>query len=155
MSVSAQVHTVTVTPTLDTSAYAAGDRLGSIMTITAGNNGSHPVTLMDLKVLDKADQGAAFDIMFFNALPTVASADNAAISITATEMEKYLGHVSITADLYADFGPTKGAVKSLIGLGLKPANQDGIVYALCVSRGTPTYAASSLVLQFYFAMDRS
>ena len=152
MSGYAQTHHVTVTPTLDTSAYSDGDRMGSIMTIEAGNDSGNPVTIMDVKVQDKADQGATFDMLFFNELPVVASADNAAISITDAEGEKYEGHITI--DTYSDFGGWQGATKLNVGLAVKPAAADGKIYALLVSRGTPTYAANSLRIKISFAMDR-
>lgn len=155
MSETAKVHVVEVTPTLDTSAYADSDRLGSIEEIACGNDIGHPVTLMNLVVLDKDDQGVAFDILFFNESPTVASADNANISITDAELEKCVGIVSVTADDYADLLSAQVATKNNIGLGMKPVSGSGSLYALLVSRGAPTYTASGLVFKYYFAMDRS
>lgn len=95
-------NTITVQPTLDTSAYASGDRLGSIHTITnafrefhrpfgqttpgvptialGGNN-----ILAEITIIDQAKQSAAIDILFFDKSPTVASADNAAIDISDAE----------------------------------------------------------------------
>lgn len=152
--VSAAVSFATATPTLDTNAYASGDRMGSLMTLTTGNNAGSGLSLMSLTVLDTADQKAAFDILFFNAAPTIASADNAAIDISDAEMAKAIGFVSVTADDYADFGGASVACLKNIGLGMLISQSANNIFALCVSRGTPTYAASSLTLTFNFALDQ-
>lgn len=138
---------VSGTPTLDTSAYADGDRMGSIVELDVKNDA---VTLLNVEVLDKADQGANFDILFFKSSPTVASSDNAALSITDSEAEKCLGVVSI--ETWKDLGGNQMGYARNVGLGLMPES-GGKLYMLLQSRGTPTYAAASLTLRFYFAVD--
>ena len=70
-------YVVTVTPTLDTNAYTSGDRLGSIQTIEDvlrqdSATGMGVATLKQVTIIDQAAQSADIDILFFNALPTVA-----------------------------------------------------------------------------------
>lgn len=148
-------HSVSATPTLDTNAYAAGDRLGSLMTISHGNAEGKPITLQTLTVLDKADQGTAFDVLFFDAQPTIASNDNAALDISDAEMDKCIGIVSVAGADFADCGGARVASVRSVGLALKPAAGATAIYALLVARGTPTYTASSLRLSFHFDMDRT
>lgn len=164
---------ITVTPTLDTNAYASGDRLGSIHTITNAfrnlNRDFDPVTATDsanqkksgkcvlqsITVIDQAKQSQPFTIMFFSSSPTVASADNAAIDISDAEMiAKCIGVVSFDATYLALAGNSV-ATKTNIGLILKQstsaANQH--LYAVVVIGGAATYAASSLQFQYGFYQD--
>lgn len=147
---------VEVTPTLDTSIYASGDRLGSIMTIpNAARANGFEVVLSDVTIIDKAKQSQAIDILFFDESPTVASADNAAIDITDAEMgDKFLGRVSIATSDYSALANSSEASPASFNKVLKPISSSKDLYALCVCRsGTPTYAADSLVIKFKFLQD--
>lgn len=148
---------VVVTPTLDTNAYVTGDRLGAIHTLmgvvrSAEANGALGATLQSLTLIDDADQKAAIDLLFFNSSPTVASADNAAISITDAEMEKCIGRLNIAAADYATItaGGSGNAVATLRNLGmvLNPGPTSTAVYVVAVIRGSATYAASSLTFKY-------
>jgi hypothetical protein len=144
---------VSVTPTVDTSAYASGDRLGSLMTLTAVNpNGdTAPALLSSIVILDMAAQRAAMDILFFHTSPTIASADNAAIDISDANAAYLVGHVSVVAGDYTNLTANAVATVKNLNLHLK-VNSSGTLYALIVSRGSPTYAAASdLKLTFTFA----
>jgi hypothetical protein len=146
------LHILEVTPTVDTAQYASGDRLGSLMTLSGAADGDFsPTTLKSVVILDKAKQKSALDIFFFDASPTIASADNAALDITDAEMaDKFLGSVTIAAADYKDLNASS-VVTATCDLPLKPTTTAGTIYALLVSRGTPTYgAASDLVLRLSF-----
>jgi hypothetical protein len=147
--------TVTVTPTLDTSAYATGDRMGTVMTLSnvALENGGE-VTLDGIGITDVNVQSAAFDILFFNASPTLISADNAAISLLDSEMSgKGVGWQAIVAGDYTAAASSSIAYKGDLNKPLKAAAGTKNLYALLVSRGSPTYAASSLALTFHFRQN--
>lgn len=144
---------ITVTPTLDTSAYASGDYMakGSIAGALEKNSGI--AKLVSLQVLDEAKQKVAFDILFFDADPTVASAVNAAIDISDAEMAKYLGFVAVAAgDYLTDLAGSSIATKSNIQLMLEgsESSPSTSLYYVLVTRGAPTYAASSLKIKFGF-----
>ena len=67
-------NSVVVTPTLDTNAYATGDRLGSLHTIPyAGRqtDGYGGAIIHSICIIDQAKQSAAMDILFFNDIITV------------------------------------------------------------------------------------
>lgn len=142
---------IAVAPTLDTNAYASGDRMGSIMEFSgavrhAGGQGM----IESLVVLDKGDQALAFDIMFFDQLPTVASSDNDALSITDAEMEKYLGHIVVASADFKDMGGNQVATYKSLGLLIRNAKSKAndpdktSIWAICVAREAQTRAATDL-----------
>lgn len=165
---------IDVVPTLDTSAYASGDRLGTVHTISNGFRKIYrttldPVTptssiqqlqsgkviLQSITIIDQAKQSQPIDIMFFSSSPTVASADNAAIDISDAEMDaKCIGVVSFDAS-YVALAANSVASKTNIGLLLKQSasSTDNHIYAVCVIRGAATYAASSLRFKYGFLQD--
>lgn len=145
---------VEVTPALDTSAYASGDFMGDVWTITdAVREDSSFSVLQDVVVLDKDLQTLGMTIHLFNESPTIASADNAALDISDTEAEKYIGSVEVVAGDYSLVTASNSAanVKN-IGLVLK-GDSDGNVYGILESDGAPTHTASGLVLKFGLLQD--
>jgi hypothetical protein len=147
--------TVTVTPTLDTSIYASGDRMGSVMTLSgvAMEDGGS-VTLDGISIVDTDKQDAAFDVWLFNASPTLISADNAAISLLDSEMtSKAVGWQVLAASDYKDAASSSIAYKGNLNAPLKVKSGTKNLYALLVSRGTPTYNASALSLTFHFRQN--
>lgn len=143
---------IKVTPTLDTSAYASGDRLGSVMTLTSpAIKAGVGAKLEDVIIIDAAVQSQAIDILFFEDSPTIASADNAAIDFTDTQALKLIGSVSFLAADYKATASNSYAHKAGLGMWLTPKSASSL-YALLVCRsGTPTYAATSLTLKFKFS----
>ena len=143
--------TVEVTPTLDTSAYATGDHMGTVHTLTGVNNDGGQMTyLQGLVIVDRAKQKSALDVFFFDASPTVASSDNAAADVSDAEMvDKCIGWVTVAAADYKDLNANSTATVKDINLPLKPA-ASGTVYVLVVSRGSPTYGASDLTFKYTF-----
>lgn len=148
---------IDATPTLDTSAYASGDRLGSLITLTgAGPGGFHGAVLESVAVLDKDKQGAALKVLFFDRQPTISSADNAPLDISSAQSAGFLAHVSVAAADYVSTASSKlGYTQSLRGVALVPssAGVQETLYAQLVSAGTPTYTASGLTVRFTFRWD--
>lgn len=146
---------LSATPTVDTSIYASGDHLGSLMTLSAVVDNSTEVACLDsLTIIDKSKQKSALDVLFFSESPTIASSDNAALDITDAEMaSKFLGVVSVAAADYKDLSASSVASIRDLRLYLKPSNSllPTTLYALMRSAGTPTYAGTTdLVLKFGF-----
>lgn len=141
---------ISVTPTLDTSIYASGDRLGSVMTIQDPSFKPGLTYMLDeVVIVDGSKQSVAIDIMIFSDLPTVASADNAAIDISAAEMAKFQSSVSLLNTSYKALASVSYVTGSNLGIAVKSAGR--ALYALMVVRsGTPTYTASALTLTFKF-----
>lgn len=146
---------VSVTPTLDTSAYSNLDRMGSIFEIpgVGSDNRSEVRELTSLSVLDKSNghQNANFLLHLFNASPAVASADNAALDISDAELAaKYLGTVEVASANYNNLAGSSVASLKAIGLILKVADGSTSLYGILQSKGAPTFAASDLVLNLGF-----
>ena len=143
--------TYEVTPVVDTNIYASGDRLGSILTLTdffQKYNRSAEIT--GLSLLDKAKQKSVLQVLFFDELPTVASADNATLDITDAEMaDKCLGYLPVAAADYKDLSASSIATVLPASPLLVTAKTTSL-YAIILSGGTPTYtSASDLVLRLH------
>lgn len=149
-----------VTPVIQAAAYGAGDQLGPASTKLADVvSAPQGVTrLVGIKVIDKAKQKSGIDILFFNSLPTNATADNAALDIADAEMAaKYVGVAAVATGDYKDLANSSIACVSPIQpipmrAAQNTASPDGrsLWFTLC-NRGTPTYTSTSdliLVLEF-------
>jgi hypothetical protein len=146
---------ITLTPTLETSPYAASDRMGGVLTLANAMDADGDTgAILSIAVYDKAAQGAAFDILFFNTAPTLVSADNAALEISDADMAAYfLGRISVAASDYTTTVAGKDATLSGLGLLVKAAAGSDNLYAVLQCQGAPTYAASSLVIKVGIGQD--
>lgn len=145
---------ITVTPTIDTSAYAIGDQLGGVQTIadavTASGEGG---VLSGVTVIDKAKQNASLQILIFNEEPTPTSSDNDAVDISDSEMEKCIGviyvgstYVGLANNSMAESGDSIRVVKADTG--------STNLYAVPIIRNTATYGSSSdLIFRYKFLKD--
>lgn len=142
---------VSVTPTLDTNAYAAGDLLFDSTAIAAAvrvNGGT--AILQSITMLDKADQGVGMTLLFANAATDFGTL-NAAPDPDDTESGTVIGHCAIVAADYIDLGANRVACIRNIGLMLKAGAATTSLYVAAVNgSGTPTYANGDLVLQLCF-----
>lgn len=146
-----QAKDVIVTPTVQTSAYATGQHMGTLMTLAAPDLSSGGKRLMSLAGVCKTAVTPALDVLFFNAAPTITSVDGATLNIAATELvTKYVGYVSLAAaDWKAAGTPMVACVRSL-DLVIQ-ANGSANLYALCVARGAVTFATTTaMTLMFGF-----
>jgi len=157
---------ISVVPTISTSAYSANDQVGGVATLAtlttslrildAACQDKTVSYLMGLKITDKAAQNAPFTIYFFKTLPTVLSTDNAALSIADSEATKCVGFVTVTAASYS--GPTQWSIADVpfadVMRALKSDTDDGPLYVVIQTTGTPTYGSTSdLEFKFYFSQD--
>lgn len=156
---------IEVTPTVSTSpAYTAEDQVGGIQTLTgACRAAGSGATLVSVVVHDSGKQSAALSIFFFDELPTVASVDNGAITITDAEMaDKCIGVVSLAAASYVNVAGSSIVTgpASSTGLYMKSKTkgqsgaQAGNLYAVVKTTGTPTYASTTdLIFKYSFIQD--
>lgn len=129
------------TITNDTNAYQAADQLGELVTladaIPQGNGFIHSLSVIDI---DKEKKG--FTVLFFNAEPTVASSDNAALDIVDAQMvAKFVGHVSIVTADYKDVSGSSFATK-LLAQPIAINSTNGSIYLICMADEAATYTAS-------------
>jgi hypothetical protein len=143
---------VPVTPTLDTSAYASGDSLHTaVMTFAGmarGNGGTGVIS--KLVIIDKAVQSAAGELWLFDTAVTPAAA-NAAHSISDADAAHCVG--VITFGPYAASALNSISTRSGVSLPYKCDPADTALYGILVTRGTPTYAASDLVVNLLASLD--
>ena len=143
---------VTVTPVVDTAAYAAGDLLFDTIEVPSAARGEGGVTILhSVTILDKADQGVAMTLVVLNALTDMGTI-NAAPNPDDTEAETIIGWVPVATTDYIDVGASKIANVRNVGLICKAAAGTSSLYLAAINgSGTPTYgAASNLVLQLGF-----
>lgn len=144
---------LTVTPTLDTAAYASGDLIfdaTEIANAVRANGGT--ARLESVTLLDKADQGVTLTLVFLNAATDMGTL-NAAPDPDDTEAETILGHVLISSGDYLDVGASKIACVRNIGLPLKAGAATTSLYVAAINgTSTPTYgSASAMILQLGFS----
>lgn len=147
---------IDVTPTLSTDIYADEDILFAETEIPAAvlDNGGSSI-LNSLVVIDKDDEGAAFDVYIMRSNVDISAA-NAAEAVADGDLDEILTKVSITAGDYVGLASGQIAIKGPSDSGmsvlLQPSDAESTsLYMFAVSQGTPTYATvSDLVLKLGF-----
>ena len=140
--------TITITCTVDTSAYASGDVLFDTQEIAGAVrvNGDTCI-LQSVHVIDIDDQGKEMDLIFFNAATSLGT-ENSAPDIDDSDVLTTLGKVNISADDYIDLGANRIATVQGIGLVLEAGAATTSLYVAGITRGTPTHSATGLTIKF-------
>jgi hypothetical protein len=143
-----------VTPVLDTAIYASGDLLFDATEVLGAARGNGLLTKLEtIVIIDKANQKAAFTLLFANAL-TDFGALNAAPSPDDAGIATVVGHVPVATADYFDLGAGAVACIRNVGLKMKVGGATTSLYIAGVNgTGTPTYALGDLVIQMYFKQD--
>lgn len=151
------VRSISFTPAISASPdYSDLDQLGILVKLAdvlPASSGT--VNLMSVTIVDAAKQSKATDLLFFNKAITVASADNAALDVTAAQMKaNFIGRVSIAATDYVSTANTAEATKANINLVMSGGvDGDNDLWVMCQSRSTGNYAAvDDLVITCAFAV---
>jgi hypothetical protein len=140
---------ITITCSLDTSAYADGDVLFATQEIAnAVRNNGDTCILQSIHVVDIDDQGVDFDLVFFNANTSLGT-ENSAPDIDDTEVLTTLAVYQFTND-YVDLGANQVRTDTGIGLVLEAGAATTSLYVAGITRGAPTYSASGLQITFGF-----
>lgn len=134
---------ISITPTVSTSAYSIGDCIGGKQTLTdAARLSGGTTVLYSLNIIDKSNQKPEFTILFFNADPSAATiTDNAAFA-WSTDIAKYVGMVSVTADDYKTIDSKAIARPDVSGLEMK-ASGSANLYAVVVADAVDTLVSTS------------
>lgn len=138
---------VEVEVNVDTAAHAAADVLfqPTEVPLIVNPNGIAVVTSVVLTDFD--DQGVSINLLFLRE-PISVGANNAAMTISNTELEHVLGHVVIAATDYLDLTNNQVATMRGIGLALLPdpsAKQS--VWIAGQATAAQTYAGGKLLLK--------
>ena len=123
------------------SAYTAGNAVGGLITLSNINRASGlSVFIQSVVVASKSAQTAQIDLVFFNANPTGSTCtDKTAFNVATADAAKLVGaaHVSDwTASALGSVGQMQQPP-----IGITPTGT--AAYACLVTRGTPTFTASS------------
>lgn len=127
----------TITPTLTAnSAYAAGNGIGGIQTLTVP---PARMLLQNLVISDAAAQASALEILLFNAQPSGGTYSNkVALALAAADQAKLVGHLSVGSSDWKTVGgmsvvSVKPGAQVMAGLG-----NGGTLYMLIAVGGTST-----------------
>lgn len=143
---------VTVTPVLDTSAYASGDLIADTTIITdAMDRAGGFATLDSVSILDEDAQGVAMSIILLGASTSCGTINSAPNITDANLRSNYLGLVPVAAADFVTFSGAKLGTVRNIGLTLKAGSTlRAIYFAILNGAGTPTFTASGMKITFNF-----
>lgn len=135
-----------VTLSVDTSAYADGDTFADTQLVSATffEASGADRTLLNVVVLDKADQGFGIDLFFLDTNVSLGT-ENAAPSITDANAAQIVGLVRISSGDWIDVGGARVAVINNISQVLRSTTQN--LYIAAVVRGAGTYGASDVIVK--------
>ncbi len=147
--------TVDFVPTLDTSAYSAGDVLFDRSLLDVGNYANPGQNALQkirgrvllVGVLDKDDQGVAMDLYFLKADVSLGTV-NAAPAITDANAEHILGFVTATAS--KDLG---GCRFGQADCDIRFSVTGETLYLAGVTQGAPTHTASGLKFRIVLELE--
>lgn len=131
-------------PTISTSIYADKDHLGTVGSLqpTGETRGAPTSVLKSVTIVDDDKQDSDLHLYFFSQTPTLVSSDNAALNIADADMEYCLGKVTIAAADYESLSANSVATKE-VNLPVKPEGDNGTIYCMLMSGGTPTYTSTT------------
>lgn len=144
---------ITITPTLDTLAYAVEDTLFDAQELAnvvavAGRT----ATLTRIAVIDDSNQRCGMILYFFDQTVTFGTA-NAAPSLSDAHAANFLGFVEVTASMYGNLGVGAGVALADVEVNPKDMTPNAtslFVAAFVMGPDGPTYAADALTLKFWF-----
>lgn len=141
---------VTATPTLDVAAYASGDCLHTAVisfanAVRVSGGGGR---VQSMVVVDAALQSIALELWIFSATVTPAAA-NAAHSISDGDALLLVGVIA-SGTYYAS---ALNSVSVARDLNMPFTCAATTLFGIAVTRGTPTYAASSLLFRLQIDQD--
>lgn len=142
MVVDGKSKVITITPALSLIAYSVGDQMGIAMKLKdILDASSDTIAIQSIVTLDKAGQSKAYDILFFDQEPVLTSVDNAALSISDVEMEKFVGRVKLSSSDFSAGAANSDNTVSNIGLLIAGRGTHDL-WAVLQSQGTPTFATA-------------
>lgn len=123
-------------------AYASGDAVGTKFTLSnalrvSGGTG----VLKSVKIVDKAKQNATLDLIIFKADIAATVTDNQPFDPTDADLSNIVAAVQVST-WYSFNNNSYGQAECAIDIKSDSLN----LYAVLVSRGTPTYADGDLVV---------
>jgi hypothetical protein len=145
--------TISVAPTVDTSAYASGDLVGPKQTLTgAGFAGVYTGTIHSVTITDLENQNADFDLVIFSTDPTGTTfTDNVAFDIADADLPKVICVIQVTTNVaFADNGVVIANGNNCV---FDATASTGTLYAAPVIRSAGTFTASGLTFRYSILQD--
>lgn len=137
--------TLEVDVTVEAAAYAAGDLIGGKLSITVppwAAGGGAGFLIQSVAVVDQAKQSAALDVLFFNEDPSATTfTENAPLDVADGDMGKIVGFASLS--VYTALNDNSFGLIGNLALPCVLAAGGSTLYAAIVSRGAPTFAATT------------
>lgn len=146
---------LSVTPTINTAIFAAGDAVGGIQTLTNAVRVSGGVGVLDsIDVIDKGNQKANLTILFFESNPAAATVTNNAAFVWSTDIAKFVGRVNVATADYETIDSLAVASIKNIGKRMKASGSRNLYAVVVLTSGTPTYLSTSdLTFRYGFAQN--
>lgn len=141
---------IDVTPTMDTSAYAAGDIFfdtTAISSAATANGGT--VTLNTITVLDEDDQGPTFQMVFLDTNNSLGTINNPP-TISDANSRKIVGTLSSALGTWVDLGGCRVMTITNIGLVMKCDAASSSLYFGSITSTATTQTASGLKFKLGF-----
>jgi len=143
-------------------AYALEDQIGQLQTLVGAADHKHQALKIEsITVVDTEQQKSDLLILFFSKAPTITSTDNNTLAISDAELQaKLIGAIRVYSAEYQDVVGSSVAVVQYPDIQVHPqdvpsgANEGQDLYMLVLSKGTPTYGASSTALTVHVGVSR-
>lgn len=144
-----QTHCVSASPTADTSAYATGETIGGKLTFSNAIRDTRGTGyIISAALQDQAAQAVDLELVIFNQNPSATTfTDQAALDIADADIPKIAAPILFGSS--ARFAYADNGFKYLgsLTLPVEATDSSGLpsstLYGVIVSRGTPTFAAST------------
>lgn len=137
----AKVVRLSATPTISTTAYAAKDAVGGLLTFAGAARAAGGSCRIDaVQVVDKDQELQELDLVLFDRTIT-APTDNAVFAPTDAELANVVGVIPIGGGYFASFNDN--AVAAVSGLGMTAVLNGTDLFGVLVARSAATYTATS------------
>lgn len=138
-----EIKQVSVTPTISTGAYTAGDVVGGLMTFTVSDLTPVEGILRSILITDDHNQSEEYTLYVFNAVPSTI-ANDAAFAPTLADLKKLITTVGIAS---GDYTTSNSNAWALLGghedtiMEIHFHSDTGAIYIYAVAVATPDYNA--------------
>lgn len=160
--VNTKTRVISVAPTVDTNAYASGDLVGPMQTLTGagagGNlgaqNGMYTGIIHSIVITDLDNQAADFDLVVFSSLPSGTTfTDNAAFDIADADLPKVACVLQVTTNVAFNDNAVIIANGTNCVFDARASTVPGTLYVAPVIRSAATFSASGLTFRYGILQD--
>lgn len=144
---------VSITFTLDTVAYAAGDVLAIPAVLTGALRKTDGTgILQSITLNDKDDQGQPLYVIVMDASISLGSL-NAAVSVSDANADSILAIIPVESSDWIDLGGCRVATIRNLGIPVRSAAGTSTLFVGLITRGTPLHSATGITGRFGILRD--